>query len=155
MWPTLSPEVIAGSARASLLLGAPGVLLAPPPGDQCREIQDRLWELLDAAQADPAAAVVEVHPPLLELPPAPPAPEAPPPPRAPADWLSPSETCELLEISLSTLKNWRLAGRFGQGWGKCGRGYRYSPEVVEGLLDQLVPPSLVELMDQIRKEREA
>jgi len=142
LWPTLSAEVIALSARASLVVGAPGVLMAPAPTHQLLEIQDRLWELLDAAQADPAAAVVEGPALLVELPPllsaaaAPPEPvppgpapepspalvvepspepEPPPPSPAPAppNWLLTSEAAEVLGVSVATVSNWRQRGRFG------------------------------------------
>ena len=185
LWPAMGPELVAGSARATLLLQVPVVLNAAP-ADAVQEITERLDRIWQEAQDDPAQAVADGGVLLLERPPCQPAPGRPPAPEpvylvpepeqvveavveevaveveevepqppAPDTWLSASEVCELLEISPSTLKNWRNDGKFGQGWGKCGRGYRYSPEVVEGLLDQLVPPSLVELMDQIRKEREA
>jgi hypothetical protein len=157
LWPALSPEVVAGSCRASLLLGAPGVLLAPAPVDQLAEVADRLDAIWEAAQDRPEAAVVESPQVLLlERPPETPAPPAPPPPPpAPADWLSASETAQLLDVSESTVKVWRNDGRFGDGWGKRGRGHAYSPEAVEALMDGLIPPALVELMDEIREEREA
>lgn len=90
MWPALSAEVIAGSARASLLLGAPGVILSSAPADQCQEIASRLDAIWQQAQADPSAAVVEVHPPLVELP--------PPPPAAPAKIGRPPKVREPEEL---------------------------------------------------------
>jgi hypothetical protein len=154
LWPTLSPEVVAGSCRASLLLGPPGVLLAPAPVDQLAEVADRLDAIWEAAQDRPEAAVVESPQVLLlERPPETPAP--PPPPQAPADWLSATEAAELLEISESTVKLWRTSGRFGDGWGKRGRSFAYSMEAVEALMDGLIPPALEELMNNIRQEREA
>jgi hypothetical protein len=189
LWPTLSPEVVAGSCRASLLLGAPGVLLAPAPVDQLAEVQDRLWQLLEAAQDRPEAAVVESPQVLLlERPPETPAPPLAPapadlshlseaefvalapqgyhgvaevrpqpsaPPKAPDSYLSPAEVAELLEISESTINLWRRRGRFGAGWGKRGRGFAYSMEAVEALMDGLIPPALEELINEIRQEREA
>ena len=69
MWPTLSAELVAGSCRASLLLGAPGVVLSSAPADQVQEIADRLDSIWQQAQHDPSAAVATVAPPLLDLPP--------------------------------------------------------------------------------------
>jgi hypothetical protein len=69
MWPTLSAEVVAGSCRASLLLGAPGVVMSSAPADQVQEIAERLDDLWQQAQHDPAAAVASVAPPMLDLPP--------------------------------------------------------------------------------------
>lgn len=67
LWPVLgSPETVAGTCRASLVLGAPGVLLASSPGDQWSEIHQRLDDIYAAAQADPAAALVEVPAPMLQ-----------------------------------------------------------------------------------------
>jgi hypothetical protein len=68
-WPVLSPETIAASCRASLLVGAPGVLAVTAPIDQLAEIHSRLDDLWEQAQADPAAGAVALRPPLLELPP--------------------------------------------------------------------------------------
>ncbi len=64
-WPSLSPETIAGSARASLLLGDP-VVMAAAPADQLAEIHESLDEIWAAARVDPAAAAVSIGPPLLE-----------------------------------------------------------------------------------------
>lgn len=155
-WSGMSPETIAASARASLLLGT-NVVMATDPASQLAEVAERLDRIFEAAQADPSAGIAEVLPPLLELPPSPPKPAAPAPepPDAPADWLSPIEVAELLEVSLSTVKVWRNAGRFGQGWGKRGKGYAYDPAAVEALLDGLIPPALEALMYEIREEREA
>jgi hypothetical protein len=69
MWPTLSAELVAGSCRASLLLGAPGVVLSSAPADQVQEIADRLSQVWEQAQHDPSAAVASIAPPLLDLPP--------------------------------------------------------------------------------------
>jgi len=69
MWPTLSAEVVAGSCRASLLLGAPGVVMSSAPADQVQEIAERLDQVWQQAQSDPAAAVASVAPPVLDLPP--------------------------------------------------------------------------------------
>jgi hypothetical protein len=68
-WPAIGPETIAASCRASLLVGAPGVIVATTPADQLAEIHERLDRIWEQAQADPAAAVLEVQPPRLELPP--------------------------------------------------------------------------------------
>jgi hypothetical protein len=68
-WPAISAETIAASCRASLLVGAPGVVVATAPADQLAEIHERLDRIWEQAQADPAAAVLEVHPPLIDLPP--------------------------------------------------------------------------------------
>jgi hypothetical protein len=69
LWPALSPELVAGSCRASLLLGAPGVVLSSAPADQVQEIAERLDRIWQQAQHDPSAAVATVAPPLLDLPP--------------------------------------------------------------------------------------
>jgi len=69
MWPTLSAELVAGSCRASLLLGAPGVVLSSAPADQVQEIGERLDRIWQQAQHDPSAAVASIAPPLLDLPP--------------------------------------------------------------------------------------
>jgi hypothetical protein len=108
LWPALSAEVVAGSARASLLLGPPGVVLSSAPADQVQEIAERLDAIWAAAQTDPAAAVVEVPAVLLELPPpdevrprkprrrgpkpepAAPAPAADDPDELPAAWREPA-----------------------------------------------------------------
>jgi excisionase family DNA binding protein len=60
IWPAIGPETVAASCRASLVMGAPGVLLASSPGDQWAELCQRLDDIYAAAQADPAAAVVEL-----------------------------------------------------------------------------------------------
>ncbi|MCP9913740.1 helix-turn-helix domain-containing protein [Cyanobium sp. BA20m-14] len=65
IWPALSPETIAASCRASALLGVP-VLMSTAPGDQCAEIAERLDSIYAQAQADPAAALVELPAPLLQ-----------------------------------------------------------------------------------------
>jgi hypothetical protein len=69
LWPALSAELVAGSCRASLLLGVPGVVLSSAPADQVQEIADRLDSIWQQAQHDPSAAVATVAPPLLDLPP--------------------------------------------------------------------------------------
>ena len=66
-WSGFSPEVIAASARASLLLGE-NVVLSQSANHQLAEIFDRLEQITEAAQDDPSAAVATVPPPLLELP---------------------------------------------------------------------------------------
>jgi len=66
LWPVLgAPETVACCARASLLVGAPGVVAASSAADQLAEVHSRLDEIWQAAQEDPAAGVVELHPPLL------------------------------------------------------------------------------------------
>ena len=99
-WPAVSPELIAGSCRASLVLGE-NVVVAPLPSDQLMEVHERLDEIWRAARDNPAAAVVEVRPPLLNAaperaakvrrprkPPEPAAPEpADDPDELPASWL--------------------------------------------------------------------
>lgn len=69
-WPAIGPETIAASCRASLLVGAPGVVVSTAVVDQLSEIHERLDRIWEQAQSDPSAAVLEVHPPRLELPPA-------------------------------------------------------------------------------------
>lgn len=64
-WPSLSPEVVAGSCRASLLLNEP-VVVAAAPADQLAEIHESLDEIWELARRDPEAAVVSIGPPLLE-----------------------------------------------------------------------------------------
>jgi hypothetical protein len=68
-WSGFSPEVIAGSARASLLLNQ-SVVMATAPADQLAEISERLDAIWQQARRDPSAAVVSVAPPFVELPPA-------------------------------------------------------------------------------------
>jgi hypothetical protein len=58
LWPAIGPETVAASCRASLVMGVPGIL-ASSPFDQAAEIHSRLDDIYAAAQADPAAAVVE------------------------------------------------------------------------------------------------
>jgi len=65
-WGAFSPETIAGSARASLAVGPPGLLLAAPALDQAAEIAARLDRLWEVAQVDPAAAVVTLAPPMMQ-----------------------------------------------------------------------------------------
>jgi hypothetical protein len=66
MWPVLgAAETVAATCRASLLLGAPGVLMATAPADQVQEIAARLDAIWQQAQNDPAAGMVELPPPLL------------------------------------------------------------------------------------------
>jgi hypothetical protein len=177
-WPAVSAEVIAGSCRASLLLGPPGVVMSSAPADQLQEIADRLDAIWEAARDDASAEVATVGPPLLELPPGayapkgrpprvepkpvpvvepePPAPApepvetvvqapepaAPPLPPPPDGWLVGREVSELLSVSLATVRNWREAGRFGPegtGWGRKGKHYLYSPDMVEQLEQGKIP----------------
>ena len=66
LWPVLgAPETVAATCRASLLVGAPGVVAASSAADQLAEVHSRLDEIWQAAQEDPAAGAVELHPPLL------------------------------------------------------------------------------------------
>lgn len=65
IWPAYGPETLASTARASLLLDMP-VLMASAPADQLQEIAERLDEVWQQAQSDPAAGVVEVPAPLLQ-----------------------------------------------------------------------------------------
>ena len=65
LWPGFSPETVAASCRASALLGVP-ILMSTAPADQVAEIAERLDSLYAAAQADPAAGLVELAPPLLQ-----------------------------------------------------------------------------------------
>jgi hypothetical protein len=65
-WAAFSPEVVAETARASLVVGYPGVLAAGRPMDQCAEIAARLDAIWQQAQSDPAAGVVSVPAPLLQ-----------------------------------------------------------------------------------------
>ena len=66
IWPSFGPETIAATARASLLLNTP-VVMASAPADQLQEIAERLDSIYEQAQSDPAAAVVTVPAPLLNL----------------------------------------------------------------------------------------
>jgi hypothetical protein len=65
IWPAYGPETVAATARASLLLNMP-VVTASAPADQLQEIAERLDAIWEAAQANPAAAVVTVPAPLLQ-----------------------------------------------------------------------------------------
>ena len=66
LWPVLgAAETVAATCRASLLLGAPGVLMATAPADQVQEIAARLDAIWQQAQGDPAAGVVELPPPVM------------------------------------------------------------------------------------------
>ena len=66
MWPVIgAPETVAATCRASLLVGAPGVVAANPACDQLAEVHERLDEIWHQAQGDPAAGMVELPPPLL------------------------------------------------------------------------------------------
>jgi hypothetical protein len=65
IWPAYGPETVAATARASLLLNMP-VVMASTPADQLQEIAERLDAIWEAAQSDPAAAVVTVPAPLLQ-----------------------------------------------------------------------------------------
>ena len=123
LWSGWSPELIAGSARATLLLQLP-VILSTAPADQCREISERLDHLWSEAQ--PTA--VEVLP-LLDLPPPPAA--APPPPQT---WWAAGDVCEVLGICRSTLDTWRRAGRLGEqgvSWVRYRGATYYEPGAVE------------------------
>ena len=61
LWQVLgSPETVAASCLASLSVSYPGLLMASAPFDQAGEIAERLDAAWLAAQADPAAAVVEL-----------------------------------------------------------------------------------------------
>ena len=66
LWPAVGPETVAASCRASLVVGAPGVLLASSPGDQWAELCQRLDDIYAAAQADPSAAAIELPSPMLQ-----------------------------------------------------------------------------------------
>lgn len=143
LWPVIgAPETVAGSCRASLLVGPPGVILAAAPADQLAEIADRLDQIWLQAQQHPAAGVVELGAPLLHQIVAPRKPRTPrrPNPEAlepdgdelPAAWLDsgdapqhePSRTpppgwwpvadlAELLEVTRSTVCRRRSAGEMG------------------------------------------
>jgi hypothetical protein len=65
IWPAYGPETVAATARASLMLNTP-VVMASAPADQLQEIAERLDAIWEAAQSDPAAAVVTVPAPLLQ-----------------------------------------------------------------------------------------
>lgn len=92
LWPALSPEVVAGSCRASLLLGAPGVLMAPAPVDQLAEVAERMDQLWEQAQA----ATVEAPVLLLEQPPTPSTPPAPSAPEPAHLELEPESVVEVV-----------------------------------------------------------
>jgi hypothetical protein len=61
-----SPETVAATCRASLLVGYPGVVVGAAVVDQLDEIHSRLDDVWADAQANPAAAVVTLPPPLLQ-----------------------------------------------------------------------------------------
>lgn len=66
MWPVLgSAETVAATCRASLLVGAPGIVAASSAANQLAEVHERLDAIWEAAQNDPAAGRVELHPPTL------------------------------------------------------------------------------------------
>ena len=66
MWPVLgSAETVAATCRASLLVGAPGIVAASSASNQLTEVHDRLDAIWEAAQNDPAAGVVELPPPVM------------------------------------------------------------------------------------------
>jgi hypothetical protein len=65
IWPALGAETVSASARASLVMGVPGIL-ASSPFDQAAEIHQRLDDIFAAAQADPSVALVEMPSPLLQ-----------------------------------------------------------------------------------------
>ena len=66
MWPVLgAAETVAATCRASLLVGAPGIVAASPAADQLAEVHDRLDAIWQQAQNDPAAGVVALPPPVM------------------------------------------------------------------------------------------
>ena len=66
LWPVIgAPETVAATCRASLLVGAPGIVAASSAADQLAEVHDRLDAIWEAARNDPSAGVVELPPPLL------------------------------------------------------------------------------------------
>jgi len=139
-WPAVSAETVAASARASLLVGAPGVVVATDVVDQLDEIHSRLDRLFEQAQTDPGSAVVEAGPILLDLPPVATR-TVPALSDMPDDhWLSTAETGELLAVSNHAIGRWRQAGRFGAegvGWCRRGKEFAYAVDVVEALMDQV------------------
>ncbi len=65
-WAGMSPETIAASCRASLLLER-SVVMSAAPADQVQEIAERLDRIWQEAQADPSGAVVTLPgPPILQ-----------------------------------------------------------------------------------------
>ena len=74
MWPVLgAAETVAATCRASLLVGAPGIVAASSAADQLAEVHARLDEIWQQAQNDPAAGMVELPPPVMnEVKPVPP-----------------------------------------------------------------------------------
>lgn len=66
MWPVIgSAETVAATCRASLLVGAPGIVAASSAANQLTEVHDRLDAIWEAAQNDPAAGRVELPPPVM------------------------------------------------------------------------------------------
>lgn len=66
MWPVLgAAETVAATCRASLLVGAPGIVAASSAANQLAEVHERLDAIWEAAQKDPAAALVELPPPVM------------------------------------------------------------------------------------------
>lgn len=66
LWPVLgSAETVAATCRASLLVGAPGIVAASSAANQLAEVHERLDAIWEAAQNDPAAALVELPPPVM------------------------------------------------------------------------------------------
>ena len=66
MWPVLgAAETVAATCRASLLVGAPGIVAASSAANQLAEVHERLDAIWEAAQSDPAAGRVELPPPVM------------------------------------------------------------------------------------------
>lgn len=66
LWPALGEaSTVAATCRASLVMGAPGCIVSSSPGDQWAAIHSQLDEIWHQAQTNPAAAVVQLPPPML------------------------------------------------------------------------------------------
>ena len=66
LWPVIgSAETVAACCRASLLVGAPGIVAASSAADQLAEVHARLDAIWQQAQSDPAAGLVELPPPVM------------------------------------------------------------------------------------------
>ena len=66
LWPVLgAAETVAATCRASLLVGAPGIVAASSAADQLAEVHARLDAIWQQAQGDPAAGLVELPPPVM------------------------------------------------------------------------------------------
>ena len=66
LWPVLgSAETVAATCRASLLVGAPGIVAASSAANQLAEVHERVAAIWEAAQNDPAAGRVELPPPVM------------------------------------------------------------------------------------------